>query len=80
MVEKHGENTLDINEWTGVTDLVIDPTNPDILYAASWQKHRNVAALIGGGPGTSLYKSVNGGDSWSKIDKGLRDQTKEKSV
>ena len=60
---KTWKNTLDINEWTGVTDLVIDPNNPNILYAASWQKHRNVAALIGGGPGTSLYKSVDGGDN-----------------
>ena len=75
---KTWKNTLEINEWTGVTDLVIDPTNPDILYAASWQKHRNVAALIGGGPGTSLYKSVNGGDSWSKIDKGLPGSNKGK--
>ena len=75
---KTWKNTLEINEWTGVTDLVIDPTNPDILYAASWQKHRNVAALIGGGPGTSLYKSINGGDSWSKIDKGLPGSNKGK--
>ena len=75
---KTWKNTLDINEWTGVTDLVIDPTNPDILYAASWQKHRNVAALIGGGPGTSLYKSVDGGDNWSKIDKGLPRSNKGK--
>ena len=75
---KTWKNTLEINEWTGVTDLVIDPTNPDILYAASWQKHRNVAALIGGGPGTSLYKSVDGGDSWSKINKGLPGSSKGK--
>ena len=68
---KSWKNTLEINEWTGVTDLVIDPTNPDVLYAASWQRHRNVAALMGGGPGTSLYKSVNGGKSWFKIDNGL---------
>tara|TARA_B100000427_G_scaffold198475_1_gene164911 strand:+ start:2576 stop:5884 length:3309 start_codon:yes stop_codon:yes gene_type:complete len=68
---KTWKNTLEINKWTGVTDLVIDPTNPDILYAASWQRHRNVAALMGGGPGTNLYKSVNGGDSWTKINKGL---------
>ena len=65
------KNTLSINQWTGVTDLVIDPTNPDILYAASWQRHRNVAALMGGGPGTSLYKSVDSGESWFKIDNGL---------
>ena len=75
---KTWKNTLDINEWTGVTDLVIDPNNPNILYAASWQKHRNVAALIGGGPGTSLYKSVDGGDNWSKIDKGLPKSNKGK--
>ena len=68
---KTWKNTLEINEWTGVTDLVIDPTNPDVLYAASWQKHRNVAALIDGGPGTGLYKSVDGGETWSKINKGL---------
>lgn len=68
---KTWKNTLEINEWTGVTDLVIDPTNPDVLYAASWQKHRNVAALIDGGPGTGLYKSVDGGETWSKMKKGL---------
>ena len=68
---KTWKNNLEINEWTGVTDLVIDPTNPDILYAASWQRHRNVAGLIDGGPGTALYKSTDGGDNWFKINKGL---------
>ena len=68
---KNWVNKLSINEWTGVTDLVIDPTNPDILYLASWQRHRNVAAHMGGGPGTSLYKSVDGGETWVKIDNGL---------
>ena len=69
------KNTLQVNEWTGVTDLVIDPTNPDVLYAATWQRHRNVAALLGGGPGTSIYKSIDGGDSWAKINKGLPGST-----
>ena len=68
---KSWRNTLSINEWTGVTDLVIDPNNPDVLYAASWQRHRNVAAHMGGGPGTSLYKSIDGGENWTKIDNGL---------
>ncbi len=68
---KTWKNTLEINEWTGVTDLVIHPNNPNILYAASWQRHRNVAAYMGGGPGTSIYKSNDGGDNWVKIDKGL---------
>ena len=60
------KNTLKIDEWTGVTDLVIDPRNPDILYCASWQRHRNVASYIGGGPGTSIYKSIDGGENWKK--------------
>ena len=68
---KTWKNTLEINEWTGVTDLVIDPKNPNILYAATWQRHRNVAALMGGGPGTSIYKSTDGGDNWKKINSGL---------
>ena len=64
-------NTLSINQWTGVTDLVIDPNNPDVLYAASWQRHRNVAAYMGGGPGSSLYKTTDGGENWFEIDSGL---------
>ena len=65
------KNTLEVNEWTGVTDLLIDPNNPSVLYAATWQRHRNVAALMGGGPGTAIYKSTDGGVSWKKINKGL---------
>ena len=42
--------TLGGNEWTGVTEVVMDPQNPDILYAATWQHHRTVAAWMGGGP------------------------------
>jgi len=64
---------IKIDEWTGVTDLVIDPGNPDILYAATWQRHRNVAAYMGGGPGTGLYKSTDGGESWTKLKTGLPD-------
>lgn len=68
---KTWKNTLDINEWTGVTDLVIDPRNPDVLYAASWQRHRTVAAYMGGGPGTGLYKSTDGGENWTQLKTGL---------
>ena len=50
-MSKNWVNKLSINKWTGVTDLVIGPANPDILYLASWQRHRNVAAHMGGGPG-----------------------------
>ncbi|MGB0358031.1 MAG: WD40/YVTN/BNR-like repeat-containing protein, partial [Flavobacteriaceae bacterium] len=65
------KQTIELDEWTGVTDVVIDPRNPDVLYAASWQRHRNVAAYMGGGPGTALYKSVDGGDTWRKLTTGL---------
>ncbi|MEN8928333.1 MAG: glycosyl hydrolase, partial [Flavobacteriales bacterium] len=75
---KTWKNTLFINEWTGATDLVIDPTNPSILYAATWQRHRNVAVLMGGGPGTSVYKSTDGGENWNKIDNGIPKSNKGK--
>lgn len=63
--------TMNVDSWTGVTDLVIDPRNPDVLYAASWERHRNVAAYMGGGPGTALYKSEDGGETWRKLKTGL---------
>ncbi len=63
--------TLGDSEWVGVTDLVMDPRDPDVLYAATWQRHRTVAAYMGGGPGTALYKSMDGGDSWNKLTNGL---------
>lgn len=65
------KKTLGDDEWTGVTDIAIDPRDPDRLYAATWQRHRNVAAYMGGGPGTGLYRSVDGGETWEKLKKGL---------
>jgi len=59
------------DEWVGATDLVIDPSNPHILYAATWQRHRNVAAYMGGGSGTAIFRSTDGGDSWVKLTEGL---------
>ncbi|MEM7372615.1 MAG: glycosyl hydrolase [Bacteroidota bacterium] len=68
---KSWKKTLGDKEWTGVTDLVIDPRNPNWLYAASWQRHRTVAALMGGGPGSGIHRSTDGGDSWEKLSNGL---------
>jgi len=65
------KKTLGDEEYTGVTDILIDPRNPDRLYAASWQRHRNVAAYMGGGPNTALYRSEDGGDTWKKLANGL---------
>lgn len=65
------KKTLGNAEWTGVTDLVMDYTNPDILYAATWDRHRTVAAYMGGGPGSGIHKSTDGGESWTKLTSGI---------
>jgi photosystem II stability/assembly factor-like uncharacterized protein len=62
---------LTIDERTGVTDLIIDPRNPDILYAAAFQRARHVFTYLGGGPGSTIYKTSDGGDNWEKAHKGL---------
>ena len=65
------KKVLGNDKWTGVTDIMIDPRNPQILYAATWDRHRTVAALMGGGPGTALYRSDDGGENWTKLTNGL---------
>lgn len=65
------KRVLGNDQWTGVTDIMIDPRNPQILYAATWDRHRTVAALMGGGPGTALYRSDDGGENWTKLTEGL---------
>ena len=62
---------LSISPDTGVTDLLMDPKNPDVLYAAAYQRRRAVGQLIGGGPESGLYKSTNAGQTWTKLTKGL---------
>ncbi|WP_222984193.1 WD40/YVTN/BNR-like repeat-containing protein [Flagellimonas meishanensis] len=65
------KKTLGDNEWTGVTDLVIDHTDPEVLYAATWDRHRTVAAYLGGGPGSGIHKSTDGGETWTKLTNGI---------
>ena len=62
---------LTVSPDTGVTDLLMDPKNPDVLYAAAYQRRRAVGQLIGGGPESGLYKSTNAGQTWTKLTKGL---------
>ena len=64
-------NILNIDEHTGFNEIHMDPRNPDVLYAASHQRRRHVYTYVGGGPGSGLHKSVDGGKSWIEINKGL---------
>ncbi len=68
---KKWKKVLGDDEWVGVTDILIDPRNPDQLYAATWQRHRNVAAYMGGGPGSGIHRSSDGGETWEKLSNGL---------
>jgi photosystem II stability/assembly factor-like uncharacterized protein len=62
---------LNISENTGVNNIVIDPHNPDVLYATSEQRRRHVYTKIGGGPESAVYKSKDAGKTWNKIMTGL---------
>jgi photosystem II stability/assembly factor-like uncharacterized protein len=55
----------------GVVDVVMDPTNPDILYAATFDKVRVPYSYDLGGPGSRIYKTTDGGDSWQMLENGL---------
>jgi photosystem II stability/assembly factor-like uncharacterized protein len=59
------------DEWTGVTDVVMDPRDPDVLYAATWDRHRTVGAYMGGGPGSGIHKSTDGGETWTELTNGI---------
>ncbi len=62
---------LDISENTGVTEVVLDPRNPDVVYAASYQRRRHAGILIGGGPEGAIYKSTDGAATFKKLTNGL---------
>ena len=64
-------NILSKGEFTGANEVVMDPKNPDVLYAAIHQRIRNVAALINGGPESGIYKSMDAGANWTKLKTGL---------
>ena len=67
---------LAISENTGVTDVAFDPRNPDVVYAAAYQRRRHVWTLIDGGPESGMYRSTDAGATWRKINKGLPDGDK----
>lgn len=68
---KTWKQILKISENTGVTDVVIDPQNPDTIYAASYQRRRHMYTLIDGGPEGAIYKSTDAGVTWNRLRAGL---------
>lgn len=65
------KKVLYIDDKVGVIDLVLVPSQPDVLYAASYDKVRYPWHLEAGGPGSAIYKTTNGGDTWTKLGGGL---------
>jgi photosystem II stability/assembly factor-like uncharacterized protein len=68
---KSWKNILNVSENTGVTDVVIDPNDPNTIYCASYQRRRHMWTLINGGPESAIYKSTDAGASWNKLRAGL---------
>ncbi|KAB1064435.1 WD40/YVTN/BNR-like repeat-containing protein [Salibacter halophilus] len=69
-----GENwtkILDIDEYTGVNEVHLDPRNPDVIYATAHQRMRKVFTYISGGPGSGIFKSTDGGESFEELKSGL---------
>ncbi len=68
---KNWEQILAGGEYTGVNEVLMDPRNPDVLFASTHQRFRNVASLVNGGPESAIHKSVDAGKSWRKLESGL---------
>ncbi len=64
---RHWDRVLFRDVDTGAIDLSLDPTNPRILYATLWQARRYAHTLVSGGPGSGIFRSLDGGDTWQEI-------------
>ena len=68
---KNWKQVLFVSEHTGFNEVMIDPRNPNTVYAAAHQRQRKVFTYIGGGPESAMYKSTDGGATWNKMMKGI---------
>lgn len=68
---KTWKGVLTASPDTGANEVVIDPANPNTVYAAMWQRRRGVGQFVGGGPESGIYKSTNAGQTWTKLATGL---------
>ena len=62
---------LAIDENTGVNSIAFDPSNPNTIYAAAYQRRRHIYSFMGGGPSSGIHKSTDGGTTWRRITEGL---------
>ncbi len=72
-------NTKIDDQYTGVSEVHMDPRDPDVMYAVSWQRFRNVAVLMDGGPATGIHKSEDGGETWRELSEGLPEENRGKT-
>ncbi len=68
---KTWKQVLKVDDWTGAGEVHFDPANPAIVYATTYQRHRKVWTLIDGGPGSGIWKSTDGGETFTKLSTGL---------
>jgi photosystem II stability/assembly factor-like uncharacterized protein len=61
------KQVLRVDEWTGANDLVMSATNPRVLFASTYQRVRNACCMNGGGPGSGIWRSNDGGDTWTRL-------------
>lgn len=63
--------TLTVDKHTGVNEVILHPEDPNVLYASTYQRRRHVFTYLGGGPGSSIYKSTDKGKTWTEVKSGL---------
>jgi photosystem II stability/assembly factor-like uncharacterized protein len=71
---KTWNQVLKISEHTGVSDVVLDPRNPDVVVATAYQRRRHFFTMINGGPESAIHRSTDGGKTWKKVNTGLPDE------